>query len=94
MYAYFLYLTSQVWKELTPAPEEELEDCVDFPVYNDEIQELETMITQHLKGTKVATFSGPLYIVVWLCPPLSFTLSAQLLMYSNFLAFSSKQQMS
>ena len=64
MYAHFLYLKSQAWPGLNPAPEDHLEDCIDFIAYKDEIQDLETIIRQHLKGTKVVTFSS-LYTMLY-----------------------------
>ena len=64
MCAYLLFLTSQAWPALTPAPEEELKESVVFTVYNDQIQELKSIIRQRLEGTQVVTYSGPLYIVV------------------------------
>ena len=67
---HFLFLMSQAWSDLTPAPEEELEDCIYCAVYNDQMQELKSIIGQRLKGTEVVTFLvfyELLYVLVCLC---------------------------
>ena len=45
----------QAWPSLTPTHQEVFARSVEFAVYNEQIQELKSIIRQRLKGTQVST---------------------------------------